>query len=64
LLKRWLDEGALRRFVVNVKLPQEHPDPALEPLEACLRGVRGLRFRIRQLYHDRREVTVMGETTR
>jgi hypothetical protein len=65
LLKRWLgEEGAPRRFVVNVKLPQEHPDPVLEPLETFLRGVRGLRFRIRQLYHDRREVTVMGETGR
>jgi len=28
-----------------------------------LAGVAGLQWRMRQLYHDRREVTVMGETT-
>ncbi len=64
LLRRWIGEGALHRFVVNVKLPQEQPDPVLEPLETYLRSVPGLRFRIRQLYHDRREVTLMGELGR
>lgn len=62
ILKRWIDEGTVRRFVVNFKIPQEHPDPVLEPIEAYLKTVRHLKFRIRQLYHDRREVTAMGET--
>ena len=61
LLRRWIGEGALRRFVVNFKIPQQHPDPVLEPVEAFLRETACLRFRMRQLYHDRREVTVMGE---
>jgi 23S rRNA C2498 (ribose-2'-O)-methylase RlmM len=61
LLRRWLEEGRVRRFVVNFKMPQQHPDPILEPIEEMLNGIPRLRFRIRQLYHDRREVTAMGE---
>jgi hypothetical protein len=60
LLRRWLGAGWMRRFIVNVKLPQAHPFSALDPIEAYLRGVPGLRYRLRQLYHDRREVTLMG----
>jgi hypothetical protein len=62
ILKRWIDEGTVRRFVVNFKIPQEQPDPVLEPIEAYLNTVPHLKYRIRQLYHDRREVTAMGET--
>ncbi len=60
LLKRWIQERRMRRFVVNFKIPQQHPDPVLEPVETFLAEEPGVRFRIRQLYHDRREVTVMG----
>jgi hypothetical protein len=61
LLKRWLEEGNIRRFIVNFKIPQEHPDSVLEPIEAMLQEFPRLRYRLRQLYHDRREVTCMGE---
>jgi 23S rRNA C2498 (ribose-2'-O)-methylase RlmM len=61
LLRRWLDGGWARRLVVNIKLPQQYPLAALTPICAYLREVPGLRFQMRQLYHDRREVTVMGE---
>jgi 23S rRNA (cytidine2498-2'-O)-methyltransferase len=60
LLRRWLAEGWMRRFIVNVKLPQRHPLVALEPIREHLRGVPGCSFRLRHLYHDRREVTLMG----
>ncbi len=61
LLRRWLGEGWAKRFIVNVKLPQRDPLVALGPIEAFLSGQPGGRFRIRQLFHDRREVTVVGE---
>lgn len=61
LLRRWVEEGRVRRFIVNFKIPQQHPDPILEPVEEFLNQTPGFHFRIRQLYHDRREVTVMGE---
>jgi 23S rRNA (cytidine2498-2'-O)-methyltransferase len=63
MLRKWLEESLARRFVVNIKLPQQHPYPALQPIEAYLRGIPGLRFQIRQLYHDRREVTMFGFKT-
>ena len=63
LLRRWLEGGWMRRFVVNIKLPQRHPLEALKPVETFLAGWPGLRYRMVQLYHDRREVTVTGELT-
>jgi 23S rRNA C2498 (ribose-2'-O)-methylase RlmM len=60
LLRRWTSPTLTRRLVVNVKLPQEHPWPALKPIVAYLRGLNGWKMEIRQLYHDRREVTVMA----
>jgi 23S rRNA (cytidine2498-2'-O)-methyltransferase len=61
LLRKWIGSGWMRRFIVNVKLPQREPVVALRPLRDYLGGVPGLSWRMRQLYHDRREVTVMGE---
>ncbi|HKI97251.1 MAG TPA: SAM-dependent methyltransferase [bacterium] len=61
LLRKWIEGGWMRRFIVNVKLPQREPLAALKPLREYLAGVPGLVWRMRQLYHDRREVTVMGE---
>jgi 23S rRNA C2498 (ribose-2'-O)-methylase RlmM len=60
LLRKWLDGGWARQLVVNIKLPQAEPLVALTPILDYLRGVPGLRFHLRQLYHDRREVTLMG----
>jgi hypothetical protein len=63
LLRKWIEGGWMRRFVVNVKLPQREPLAALAPLCDFLAGVPGLAWRMRQLYHDRREVTVLGGFT-
>lgn len=60
VLKKWFTHRWMRRFIVNIKLPQEHPDPVLEPIESFLKDVPGIRFTIRHLYHDRREVTLFG----
>jgi len=62
LLRRWLEPGKARRIVLNIKLPQEHPYAAIQPVEKLLHEQNVFTFKIRQLYHDRREVTVMAWT--
>jgi len=61
VLRKWFTHRWMRRFVVNIKLPQQHPYPVLKPIEDFLNTIPGIRFSIRQLYHDRREVTLFGE---
>ena len=59
LLARWLDEGWCRRFIVALKFGRHDPlrlltrARALKPRTSVLR--------IRQLFHDREELTLMGE---
>lgn len=60
LMATWMDEGLARRFVINVKIPQDQAYRMIKPLADDLRR-RSMTFAsIRQLYHDRREVTVMA----
>ncbi|MBI3986574.1 MAG: hypothetical protein HY343_06625 [Lentisphaerae bacterium] len=61
MLKKWLEHRWARRLVVNFKLPQEQPWPVLEPVIAWLKGFSSLKWTLRQLYHDRREVTLYAE---
>jgi hypothetical protein len=61
LLRKWLGGAWARRCIVNLKLPQKEPLVALAPVREFLAGVPRLRFQLRQLYHDRREVTLMAE---
>lgn len=60
MMRRWMDARWMRHFVINIKLPQQQPYEVLRPVEEYLASVPRIRFRIRQLYHDRREVTVFG----
>ena len=60
MIRKWMEHIWMRRFVFNVKLPQQQPYPVLKPIEAFLHSQSGIKFQIRQLYHDRREVTVFG----
>lgn len=64
LIAPWLENGWCRRFVVILKFGRADPLALLRevraagsPLAACARGVR-----IRHLYHDREEFTLVGET--
>ncbi len=59
LLERWLDRGWCKRFIVNLKFGRH------DPLRV-LRGAQRLRercslLRARHLFHDREELTVVGE---
>ena len=60
MLRRWFDGRWMQRFVVNVKLPQVELYPSLRPMVDYLDTVPGVAFRLRHLYHDRREVTLFG----
>lgn len=60
MMRRWFDHRWMRQFAINLKLPQQAPDAVLVPIEDYLATVPDLWFRIRQLYHDRREVTLFG----
>lgn len=60
LLRRWIESGRARRIICNIKLPQEKPYEAIKPIEQLLQGQTVYRYQIDQLYHDRREITVMG----
>ncbi|MGD9873599.1 MAG: SAM-dependent methyltransferase [Kiritimatiellia bacterium] len=60
LLRRWIGVRRMKYFVCNIKIPQQNPYAAVKPLEDFLNAQRHVEFKIKQLYHDRREITVMG----
>ncbi len=59
LLGRWLDRGWCRRFIVNLKFGRHDPLRVLARAEG-LRPKCSL-LRARHLFHDREELTVVGE---
>lgn len=61
LLQRWLKRPAMKRFVVNMKLPEGPPMSAIRPLQRLMNEQGAFRATIRHLYHDREEITVMGQ---
>ncbi len=60
LLRRWLGQRLCRRFCVTVKFQGASDYPELERLKAILAAA-GADFIVRQLAHNRNEVTAMGE---
>ena len=58
LLKHWVQGHHCTKIVMNFKIPQHHPMSALMPILDWLEQHPGLHMR--QLCHDRREVTVFG----
>ena len=65
LVAPWLSRGACRRFVVNLKFGRVDPIALLRELRASGSSLAGAApdFRVRHLYHDREEFTVVGEVT-
>ncbi len=59
LIARWLEEGACRYTIFNLKLPMKK---RFEETRLCLDIVRAAAsdVRARQLYHDREEITVFA----
>jgi 23S rRNA C2498 (ribose-2'-O)-methylase RlmM len=63
VLRQWFERGWMRRFVVNVKLPKQHPWPQVQmvlELAETLKASGWQRVEVRQLLHDRSEVTIFG----
>jgi 23S rRNA C2498 (ribose-2'-O)-methylase RlmM len=60
MLRKWLDNRWMRNCIINIKLPQAHPWKAIKSFKDFLEKWQWMHFSIRQLYHDRREVTIMG----
>ncbi len=60
LVRRWLKEGLCRRFVVNLKFARKDPLALLRLVDAELSPSCGV-LRARHLYHDREELTLVGE---
>lgn len=61
LLRRWIGERWARRLVATVKLPQQKPWPVVRDLLDDLARQGAFRGTLRQLYHDRQEITLWGE---
>lgn len=60
LLGQWLDRGWCRRFVVNLKFGRHDPLRVLDRARSVLAPKCAL-LRARHLYHDREELTLVGE---
>ncbi len=60
LLRKWLTRRWMRRFAINLKLPQVQPWTVVAALDSLLAATPRVTYRIRQLYHDRREVSAWG----
>lgn len=59
LIRRWMESGRAERMVCNMKIPQQEPYAAIRPLLQYLQSRASRRLLVKQLYHDRREITVM-----
>ncbi len=64
LVEPWLARRSCRRFVVNLKFGRVDPLALLAELHApgSPFAMHAASFRVRHLYHDREELTVVGET--
>ncbi len=63
LLHKWLSQKWCRRFIVNLKVGRANPILLLKKIRDPRKGIAsycGL-LRVKQLYHDREEITLMGE---
>ncbi|MFZ2657900.1 MAG: SAM-dependent methyltransferase [Victivallales bacterium] len=64
LIKNWIGGRRARKFIINIKLPQVEPYPVVKPMEDWLSSKPFIHYSMRQLYHDRQEVTLFGTVDR
>jgi 23S rRNA (cytidine2498-2'-O)-methyltransferase len=60
LLAKWARRGWASFLVANLKLPMKDKNPVIHRARSLLEEAGWAPLRVRQLYHDRDEVTVMG----
>ncbi|MFA6378338.1 MAG: rRNA methyltransferase, partial [Candidatus Omnitrophota bacterium] len=63
LLRQWLGKGWCRYFIVNLKVGRMDPIALLREIRDPQEGLLSfcLSLSVRQLYHDREEITLMGQ---
>jgi 23S rRNA (cytidine2498-2'-O)-methyltransferase len=61
LLGKWARNGWANQLVSNIKLPMKDKLPTVLRVRHTLEGAGWTRVRMRQLYHDRDEVTVIAQ---
>ncbi|MBF0484556.1 MAG: rRNA methyltransferase [Candidatus Omnitrophica bacterium] len=63
LIKKWVENKWCHKFIINFKVGYADPITVIEKIRNPQTGLISLckLFKIRQLYHDREEITVMGE---
>ncbi len=59
-LNKWLQQRMMKHFVVNVKLPNASPLRIIQNAKALLESASLAWWKIKSLYHDRQEITLMG----
>jgi 23S rRNA (cytidine2498-2'-O)-methyltransferase len=69
LLRKWLGKKWCRHFIVNLKVGRQDPIELIKEIRSHKNGLLSFcqSLSIRQLYHDREEITLMGtvkETTK
>jgi len=64
LLNKWISQKWCRSFIVNIKVGRNDPILLLEKIRDSKNGILPFckHLYIRQLYHDREEITLMGQT--
>ena len=62
LLHKWLHQKWCRHFIVNIKVGRNDPIALLKKINAPRKGILSCCkiLHIKQLYHDREEITLMG----
>lgn len=60
ILAKWLDAGAMRHFIVNVKLPKQGPWKGVSEAIQLTKTINDFKVGVRQLIHDRSEITIFG----
>ncbi len=60
LLDKWIVNRWMKHFVVNFKLPQKNPIALVEGIQDMMERMAVPGYYIKQLYHDRDEITVSG----
>jgi len=64
LLHKWVSQKWCRRFIVNIKIGREDPIGLIKKIRDPQKGIlpHCKLLYIRQLYHNREEITLMGQT--
>jgi 23S rRNA (cytidine2498-2'-O)-methyltransferase len=62
LVARWLEHRACRRFIVNLKFGRHDPIPLIRRVREHL-GKRCSELKVRHLFHDREELTLLGKVS-